>query len=130
MVLDYEPTTDILTVDWPNIEKYQFSQVKQTLETLVDYVRNYDVKYLLIDASQTTSSPELVESPEYKQIIFEFVSGLTKTRLKKSARITAKDKIREAKTQELSKQVVQKANLLIQNKDFNNKEEAIAWLLS
>jgi hypothetical protein len=130
MVLDYDPTTDILKVDWPNIETYQLAQVQQTLQTLVDYIRNYDVKYLLIDASQATSNPELVETPEYKKMIFEFVSDLTKTRLKKSARISAGDTKREAKTQKLTKEVIQETNLIIQSKDFSNKEEAKAWLLA
>lgn len=130
VVLDYEPTTDILAFEWPNVEAYLLPEAKRTLKTLVEYVRNYDVKRLLIDESKTTVSPELIDSPEYKEVLMEFVCDLTKTRLQKSARIVALDKDREAKTKKLTTEIIQEIKLNISNKDFTNKSEAQSWLLA
>ncbi|WP_026464023.1 hypothetical protein [Adhaeribacter aquaticus] len=128
IVLNYEPTTDILTVDWPQIESYLLHEVERSLQTLVDYVRNYDVKRLLIDAGKATSSPELVDSSEYKRIIMEFAINLNKTRLQKSARVVALDKNRETKTQKVAAEIVQQTGFAIQSKNFDTRAEAMAWL--
>ena len=129
IVLDYNPSTDILSVEWPNVQPYNLPEIRHTLEMLVESIRNYDVKKLLIDGSKTTVSPELDES-EYREIIFKFVSDIAKTRLQKSARIITPDKVREAKSKQLSAEATRNTNLTIQNQDFVTKSEALEWLMA
>ncbi|WP_026461477.1 hypothetical protein [Adhaeribacter aquaticus] len=130
IVLDYEPSTDILSVKWPNVERYLLPEVKMALKTVVEYITSYDVKKLLIDASTTQSSPGLIDSPEYKEIITNFVISLPKTRLQKSARIIALDAEREIKTQKLTSEIKSETKYQIESRDFRNKEDAITWLKS
>ena len=129
IVLDYNPSTDILSVEWLNIQPYNLPEIRHTLEMLVESIRNYDVKKLLIDGSKTTVSPELDEA-EYRNIVFKFVSDISKTRLQKSARITTPDQVREAKSKQLSAEAIKNTHLTIQSQDFATKSEALEWLMA
>jgi len=129
IILDYTPSSDILSVVWPNAEPYNLAEIRRTLDILVESIRNYDVKKLLIDASQTTVSSELNEA-EYKSIVIQFAHDLTKTRLQKSARITTSDKIREIKSRELSATIITDTKLAVDSQIFSTKDEAITWLLA
>ena len=128
IVLEYEPSTDILTVEWPNLETYLLPEVRMALKTLVEYIRSYDVKRLLIDASKSKTAPGLMDSPEYKEVITNFVIDLSQTRLQKSARIIALDPEREIKTQKLTTEIRSETKFQVKNQEFHTKEEAIAWL--
>ncbi len=130
MILDYDPATDILNVDWPNAEFYLLSEVRFTLLKMADYIKHYDVKRLLIDASKTKSNPELLNSDQYREIVLEFTQNLTKTRLQKSARIAALDQSREEKTREITANLQQKTNYQFESKTFASKTEARNWLLA
>ncbi|AMM50751.1 hypothetical protein TH61_05555 [Rufibacter sp. DG15C] len=127
IVLDYSPSTDVLSVEWPSVSAYDLPEVEQSLNTLVEYIRNYDVKRLLIDSTKAAISPEL-DMVEYQAIVTEFAHRLTKTRLQKSARIMHADLVREKISREIGDQVSKKANLKLENRNFYNRVEALAWL--
>ncbi|WP_157433425.1 hypothetical protein [Adhaeribacter aquaticus] len=130
MVLDYSPATDILTVEWPNAHPYLLPEIKYTLQMLVDNLNNYHIKFLIIDASKTIANHELMDSPDYKEMVTQFSIDLSKTRLKKSARIISFDNSREEKTQELTRNLTQTIQFNYQFQSFTSREEAIKWLLS
>ncbi|GAA4310342.1 hypothetical protein [Nibribacter koreensis] len=125
--LDYDPSTDVLSVDWPSVSAYDLLEVEQSLNTLVEYIRNYDVKRLLIDSTKAAISPEL-DMVKYQAIVTEFAYRLIKTRLRKSARIMHADLVRETISREIGEQVSKKANLTVENRNFANRAEALAWL--
>jgi hypothetical protein len=127
IVLDYEPSTDILSVDWPNVASFDLMEVEQALNTLVGYIRDYDVKRLLIDSTKAVISPDL-DMVEYQAIVTQFAYKLMKTRLKKSARIMHSDQVRETTSQKISEEITRKAKLEIENQNFTSKEAATAWL--
>ncbi len=129
VTLNYEPTTDILSAVWPNVEPYNLMEVKDTLRILAESIRNYDVKKLFIDGSKTSISPDL-DQEEYKRIVMEFAQALATTRLQKSARLVTSDEAREVRSQELSAEVKEKVQLNIQNQNFTTEEEAMSWLLA
>ncbi|WP_026461249.1 hypothetical protein [Adhaeribacter aquaticus] len=129
MVLDYSPATDILTVDWPNAPLYLLPEIKYALQMLVENVKNYDIKFLLIDAGKTITNHELMDSPEYKEMVTQFSLDLNTTRLKKSARIISLDNSREEKTQELTRNLTQTIQFNYQFQSFTSREEAINWLM-
>ncbi|KAA3437852.1 hypothetical protein [Rufibacter hautae] len=128
LTLDYDPSTDILFTEWPSAHPYNLNEVDKALQILVETIRNYDVKRLLIDASQTKVDPDLDEE-RYKEIILRFAYDLMKTRLQKSARVLTADKAREARSQEIAQEVSQKTHLSVQSQSFATRSEAQAWLL-
>lgn len=127
IVLEYRPGTDVLSVDWPSVSAYDLLEVERSLNTLVEYITNYDVKRLLIDSTRTTISPDL-DMAKYQAIVTEFAYKLQKTRLQKSARIMHADLAREANSQKISEDISRKARLTVENRNFTDKAEALAWL--
>lgn len=127
--LDYNPSTDILFIEWPHVEPYTLPEIRRTLELVVEYIRNYDVKKLLIDGSKTQVSPQL-EEVEYKALVTQFVQDLKKTRLQKAARIITQDKVREARSKELAAELKQEVQLTVQDRSFATRSEALEWLLA
>lgn len=121
--LDYNPSQDILIVEWPDFSDYTLSEAKYTLNVILETIRTYDVKYLLTDARKGT-----IDIPEqsYKELIYGFALSLTKTRLKKLARVVAERTLREKPI----KEVTQKAKLAIPIKSFEQVEDALHWLTS
>lgn len=51
--LDYDPATDILAVEYPDLHDFLLSEIKRSIDTLVDTVKHYDVKRLLLDSTRT-----------------------------------------------------------------------------
>ncbi|QHL87984.1 hypothetical protein GU926_11305 [Nibribacter ruber] len=127
IVLEYRPGTDVLSVDWPSVSAYDLTEVERSLSTLVEYITNYDVKRLLIDSTKAVISPDL-DMVEYQAIVTEFAYKLQKTRLQKSARIMHADLAREATSQQISEDISRKARLTVENRNFTDKAEALAWL--
>ncbi|MFD3003467.1 hypothetical protein ACFS7Z_24125 [Pontibacter toksunensis] len=82
--LDYNPATDIMEVEYPNLHDYFLSDIKRSIDTLLDTVKIYDVKRLLLDSTRTIVSVGNVES---REIATYLAAGLTKTRVQKLARV-------------------------------------------
>lgn len=121
MKLDYSPQTDILSVEWPSFDPYSLPEIKQTLHRLVEAIRTYDVKNLLLDSSKTKIG---VSETEYLAVVGQFQADLMKTRLQRIARIISGDSEREKKVEKM-KEENQSA---IQLESFSSKTEALEWL--
>ncbi|GAB3528705.1 hypothetical protein GCM10027443_07030 [Pontibacter brevis] len=121
--LDYDPTTDILYVDMPTVDNLVLPEVRQALRIIVEHVRNYDVKRLLIDARKTEVE---VSEETYATMLADFRQNLMATRLKKLARIVSGSTIRENAV----KKVYEKQKLTIEIRSFTEVAPAVEWLVS
>jgi hypothetical protein len=52
--LPYDPGTDVLSIEMPNVKYNMESDFKQALEIIIENIKNYDVKKLLIDARKSS----------------------------------------------------------------------------
>lgn len=129
MVLEYEPSSDILTVEWPNAELFLLPDLKQTFLTLIDTVRNYDVKRLLIKATAEFVITALESAKDNSIYIRRVLKGLRGTRLQKIARILAFDMEPDKEEQKLAAEINGDATITIQYRTFPENEMAKAWLL-
>ncbi len=46
--LNYEPATDIAVVEYPDLHDYLLPEIKHSIDKMVDVIRNYDIKNLLL----------------------------------------------------------------------------------
>lgn len=121
--LDYDPARDVLSVEWPEVRDYTVSEAMHILDTVIETVRLYDVKYLLTDTRKSAIDiPEF----EYKEIILKFAKDLATTRLYKVARVVTESTLRKVPIHE----VTQQAHLSIPIQNFYSTEDALAWLNS
>lgn len=120
--LDYDPSTDILSVDMPTVNLLNYTEVQRNLETIVEHIINYNVKKLLIDARKTEVE---VDEESYLIMVSAFRQKLLETRVQKVARIVTSSTVRE--------RVVQKAYTKQDTpsgfESFTEVAPAIAWLL-
>ncbi|TXK26551.1 hypothetical protein FVR03_21760 [Pontibacter qinzhouensis] len=121
--LEYNPVTDILNVEWPNISADLLTEVKHTLKAIVDAIKHYDVKKLLINSQQTIIG---ISQSEYENILKSFSQDLNATRLQMVARIESKHLKRELLVKEVSLQLKNTSNFEFQN--FTTMTDAISWL--
>ncbi|WP_207435534.1 hypothetical protein [Sabulibacter ruber] len=119
--LDYDPASDILYLQWPDVQEFLIPEIRQALRILVDHIKSYDIKYLLIDSSKASLE---IPPEEYKDVLKEFGYNLSKTRLQKFARILTTNLNREKKVEEVKTEIAFPINL----RSFSNKQEALAWL--
>jgi hypothetical protein len=127
ITLDYNPTTDILLTSMPDVKQFTLPEVSFCLGLIVDNIRNFDIKNLLLDSSQSVVE---IEEESYKAITSKFAVDLMSTRLQKIARVGTTDTSREEKSAKLSTELKQELNLPIAFKNFSNQTEAMAWLLA
>lgn len=126
ITLDYDLTTDVLVTSMPDVRQFALSEVSFCLELIVDNIRNYDIKNLLLDSSKSVIE---VEEEAYKAITTKFMMDLMSTRLKKIARVGTTDTKREENSAKLSSELRKELNLPIQFKTFTSKADAMEWLI-
>ena len=127
ITLDYNPVTDVLTTSMPDVKQFGLSEISFCLGLIVENVRNYDIKKLLLDSSKSVVE---VEDEAYKAIMMKFGMDLRGTRLKKIARLATADTGREEKSAKLSAELRQELNLPVEFRSFTRRKEAMDWLLS
>ncbi|GGK64971.1 hypothetical protein ACD591_01730 [Rufibacter glacialis] len=121
ITLDYDPATDILYIEWPDVQDFLVLEIRQALSILVDHIKSYDIKKLLIDSSRASLE---IPGDEYKEVLMEFGKNLMNTRLEKLARISTPNAMRENKVTEAQQDV----HFTISLRTFTEKKEAISWL--
>jgi predicted HAD superfamily phosphohydrolase YqeG len=121
MRLDYDPAADILIVEWPDFRPYTLTSVKEVLRILVETVRDYDIKKLLADSSNTIIE---VDEADYKSVMENFALAIRTTRLQKMARIVTADPLRENIVVELKENV----GASVIYKSFTSRAAALEWL--
>ncbi|WP_299700718.1 hypothetical protein [uncultured Pontibacter sp.] len=119
--LDYNPTQDILFLEWPNMHDYTLPEVQYIINEVVDAVRNYDIKRIL---TNTRQSAVTIPMEDYAKVINQLALELATTRLQKFARLQSPDPKRNTIASNAAALVVGS----ITYRSFDNVEEAIAWL--
>ena len=119
--INFTPDTDILSVEWPDFEAETVLEVQNSINKIVDLLKSYDAKNLLIDVSKARIS---IPYADYNVIIKEFALNLRTTRVVKYARIMSSDPERE----ENVKSVRLEKLYDFQYRDFKTTDEAISWL--
>ena len=125
LILDYNPSTDILEVDYPDFPDYLIPEIQNSLNILFDHVRSYDVKKLLIDSSKTMTD---VMDEDSKVVAMYLVNGLVNTRLQKVARVQSLVSSVENRALNNLKLIQQSVTLPFQFQNFTNKSEVLNWL--
>ena len=124
--LDYTPATDIVEIAYPDLEGFLIPEIKHNIDTLVDIIRNYDIKNVCLDSSKTIVS---VSAEESKQVTSYLAIGLTKTRVRKVARVQSTSSTVENTAQGNIKHINQILTLPYKLQNFTSKPDAIAWLI-
>ncbi|MFC6996847.1 aldo-keto reductase family protein [Rufibacter roseus] len=119
--LDYDPSIDVLFVEWPDFNNYSLAELHYTLESLVETIRSYDIKNLLVDATKTVVA---IDQGDYEEISGKFAQNLLTTRLQKLARLVSDSSVRERHVENFKK----KSNFSFELESFSTKEEALAWI--
>ncbi|WP_157433441.1 hypothetical protein [Adhaeribacter aquaticus] len=122
MKLDFDPTTDILTVDLPPVDNILLPEIEMSFGLVIEYARNYDVKRLLFNAKETKVE---VEETTFSPIVTNFIQGLQTTRVQKIARITSASYAKENMISNLFKENV----MPIQFRIFTELHDALEWLI-
>src|SRR5688500_13370683 len=89
---NYDTTTHILSVRYPDLTGTPIPQIKNSLDKLYRNLVNYDVKKLLLDLRYGIRG--LTET-QYRKLTNDFLQQLTQTRLEKVARILPANPARE-----------------------------------
>ena len=118
---DYDPHTDILSVDLPTLSIDDIRLVQQSLDAITESIRNYQIKKLLLDPSKT----KIVVTPDrVVDALSKFYVDIMQTNLEKIARVRTIDFDREMKINA----VLDQMQLTYQFENFNTKDEAMTWL--
>lgn len=125
--LDYNPTTDILEVAYPDLQEYLLADVKISFDNLVENIMSYDVKRVLLDSSQTIVS---VSTEKSREITTHLVAGLSKTRLQKLARLQSSSPFVESTADGNIRHVKATLSLPFDFQNFTSRAEAVEWLLA
>ena len=123
ITLDYEPASDILSLDWPDVKDFLVPEIERELKVLVDTIKHYDVKKLLIDTSKAQVE---VNDAAYQAFLSTFANTLKDTRLQKLARVGTSNPEREKITEQAKE--ASRIDQVMEFQNFNSKTEALAWL--
>lgn len=120
--LVYDPSKDILSVEMPSVNYDLAADFKKALDIVVENVRNYDVKRLLVDARQSVIE---LEMEEYGAIVTQFSYDIKATRLQKVARVVSDSRERE----NMVRRVMDEVQPVLVMKSFTDVPSAIEWLV-
>ena len=124
--LKYNPATDILEIDYPDLHGFLVLEIKHNINSLVDIVKNYDIKKVLLDSTKTVMS---VSAEESKQVATYLAAGLVRTRVQQVARVQSRSTNVETTAQDNIKHIQTSLSLPFQLRNFTSKADAMAWLM-
>ncbi len=123
--LHYTPATDVLEVNYPDLHAYLLPEIKHSIGILVDTVKSYDIKKLLLDSTGTIQT---VGHEESREITLALAKGMAQTRLQKVARVQALRPSVEALAKENIQHLEQVVTLPFELQHFTDKTTALRWL--
>ncbi|HEY4650436.1 MAG TPA: hypothetical protein VIG72_03435 [Pontibacter sp.] len=127
VTLHYNPATDILEVQYPDLHGFLLPEIKHTINLMMDVIRNYDVKRLLLDSTRTVIS---VTEEESRDVATYLAAGIMTTRVEKVARVQSGSKKVEETASNNIRHIQQSTTLPFQLRNFTEYHAAIAWLAS
>ncbi|GAA4431278.1 hypothetical protein GCM10023188_18650 [Pontibacter saemangeumensis] len=119
--LDYNPATDVLTVEWPDIRACQADEISLALGDIVGNIRNFGVRRLLVDSRKTAGG---ISDGQYEKVTARFIRDIIASPVEKVARLESADAAREARLAGL----VRGCRMTIAFRNFATREEAVRWL--
>lgn len=125
--LEYDPATDILQVRYPDLQSFHLSEIKHSLKVMVDTIRNYDVRRLLLDARYTVVE---LNDEENQRLTMELAAMLAQTRLIKVARVQPYDAENESRAQRNIEAARYAGLMPYEVRTFRDFPEAFVWLKS
>lgn len=125
--LNYEVTSDILSVKWPDMSNSSFSEIEHSINKLVETLKHYDIKKLLIDGRGTNLE---VADEDHRALAHRFAQELQETRLQKLARLASENKQLEKKSQEIGAKVQESIPLPFVIQTFSAEPDALRWLMA
>ncbi len=123
--LNYDAATDILTVSWPDIVDPQGSGLEHAFGKLVETVRYYDIKKLIIDSR---FNKVYIQEWEYTELMQGVHKALSTTRLEMAARLGSMDSSREEKASKHAIQIIDQFKPTFAFRNFNLASDALNWL--
>src|SRR5688572_25983438 len=124
ITLDFNPVTDVLVVQWPDFQKFSLEEIGEAFHLLVDHIKRYDVKKLLIDSGKTNTD---VNNQEYLALIYQLGKALKNTRLAKVARVETTNAVWEGQLSGDIDKLRTDYQSLIEYQNFDRIEAAQAW---
>lgn len=123
--LDYNPATDILVINYPDLKDFLLLEIKHSLDRMFEVIKNYDIKKLILDSSQMQST---VTEEEGREVAVYLATGLIGTRVQKVARVQSNDNAIEKRAEGNVNHIRETASLPFELRNFSTREEAITWL--
>lgn len=123
----YDPTTDIAVVEYPDLHDYMLSEIKYSIDILVDTVRNYDIRKLLLDSTRTVST---VSEEQSREVATYLAVGIMKTRVSMVARVQSPAKAVETRAQNNINHIRESQQLPFLLENFTDKSVAMEWLIN
>ena len=123
--LDYDPATDVAIVEYPDLHGYLLGEIKYSIDLLVQAIRNYDVRLLMLDSSRTVIS---VSPEESREIAVYLAARIMTTRVRKVARVQSGSETVEQVAQDDVAYVTREQALPFQVQTFPGRTEAAVWL--
>ncbi len=125
--MSYDVSVDLLKVRWLDLKYSTGAELNYTIGVLLEKIRNYDIKKLLIDAHQNV---EGVTDEEFVEMNTNFAKLLVSTRLKKVARLGTNNLNRENFIQALAQNTLSGSDTTLQFHNFNDEQSAVQWLIT
>lgn len=119
----YDVKHDLLCVKWPTIESLYLPEILNSIRILVENIKNYNIRHLLIDAAATQSPTSREDA---NKVVAYFINGLKNTRLEKLARVESSRPERENDLKSLLPELLQNARF--EMKFFKDAASALSWL--
>lgn len=124
--LNYDVRSDILSVRWPDLNGITISELEFSITKLVDTLRHYDIKNLLIDSRSSKIAD--ITREEHLKVLLEFVKLLMTTRLEKLARIETTDIGREGVVDIAAEEAINRLGIRFDFRNFSDEVSAREWL--
>ncbi|MBB6610998.1 hypothetical protein H7F15_08115 [Pontibacter sp. Tf4] len=125
IVLNYEVGFDTLVVKWLASDTATSPELRYSMQILVEKIRSYDIKRLLIDAREDVVA---VSDEEYVELNVNFAKNLVQTRLERIARLGTTNLNRENFVKGLVADLQSLPETSLVYKEFNDEATAKEWL--
>lgn len=119
----YDSRLDMVCVKWPDIEGIYLPEIFNSVKMLLENIKNYYIRNLLVDASHTKA---LITYEDVDKVVHYLYSGLKDTRLEKLARVESANQQRELDLRRLVTEMNLKHSF--ETRVFKDTPSAVAWL--
>ena len=119
----YDVKHDLLCVKWPTVESLYLPEILNSIKILVENIKNYNIRHLLIDATETRAHSS---DEDANKVVDALFTGLKRSHLEKLARVESANADRESVLKQLLPEVAPGLNFEI--KFFKDIASALNWL--